>query len=343
MLRVAIAGCHRQLLREPGSHNFASAFCDNPETAVAGVFDYGAEERAGFVECWRDVWGDVPAFDDYERLLDEVRPDIVCIATRQTMHADQIERAVAAGARGILCDKPLVTSLAELDRVAAACESTPLAFALDRRWNPAYRTLRSALAAEPIGEITSISAYGIPNTINHGCHWYDAMLMLLGDPEPAWVSGFLDPGDPHDERRRSDPPCRAQIGLADGVHAYVTCDGPKGPAFELAAEGGRISVHSDAEAAHIHTDASEEAIPLPPKAEGWPAGTGMVADLVRAVKEGGRTACDVPQARRATEIGFAIWSSSQRDGARVQLPADDRRLRVESYPWGNEAPEQPGP
>ena len=229
MLRVAIAGCHRQLLREPGSHNFASAFCANPGTAVAGVFDYGAEERAGFVECWRDVWGEVPAFDDYERLLDEVRPDIVCIATRQTMHADQIEKAVAAGARGILCDKPLVTRLAELDRVAAACESTPLAFALDRRWNPAYHALRSALAAKPIGEITSISAYGIPNTINHGCHWYDALLMLLGDPEPAWVSGFLDPGDPHDERRRSDPPCRAQIGLADGVHAYVTCDGPRGP------------------------------------------------------------------------------------------------------------------
>ena len=74
-------------------------------------------------------------------------------------------------------------------------------------------------------------------------------------------------------------------------------------------------------------------------AEGWPAGMGMVADLVRAMKEGGRTACDVPQARRATEIGFAIWSSSQRDGARVRLPADDRGLRVESYPWGNEAPE----
>lgn len=225
------------------------------------------------------------------------------------------------------------------DRVAAACESTSLAFALDRRWNPAYHALRSALAPKPLGEITSISAYGIPNTINHGCHWYDAMLMLLGDPEPAWASGFLDPGDPHDERRRSDPPCRAQIGLANGVHAYVTCDGPKGLAFELAAEGGRISVYSDAEAARIHGDTVEEAIPLPPKAEGWPAGSGMVADLVRAVNEGGRTACDVPQARRATEIGFAIWSSSRRDGARVRLPADDRALRVESYPWGNEAPE----
>ncbi len=279
----------------------------------------------------------MPAFDNYEQLLDEVRPDLVCIATRQTMHADQIEQAVTAGVRGILCDKPLVTSLAELDRVVAACEGIPLAFALDRRWDPAYRALRSALAATPIGEISSLVAYGIPNTINHGCHWYDAMLMLLGDPEPAWVSGFLDPGDPEDERRSSDPPCRAQIGMENGISAYVTCDGPKGPAFEIASEEGRISVFADGAAARIHKAASEEPLSLPPKAEGWPAGMDMVADLVRAVK-GGRTACDVSEARRATEIGFAICSSSGRDGARVLLPADDRSLRVESYPWGNEAP-----
>ena len=64
----------------------------------------------------------------------------------------------------------------------------------------------------------------------------------------------------------------------------------------------------------------------------------MVSDLVRAVREGGRTACDISEARRATEIGFAICSSSEREGVRVSLPAADRLLRVESYPWGNEAP-----
>ena len=101
MIRVAIAGCHRQTLRKPTSHNFASAFCAHPDAEVVGVFDYGERERAEFVECWRDVWGAVPTFDDYEQLLKEVGPDIVCIATRQTMHADQIERAVAAGVRGI--------------------------------------------------------------------------------------------------------------------------------------------------------------------------------------------------------------------------------------------------
>ena len=186
--------------------------------------------------------------------------------------------------------------------------------------------------------MTSLVAYGIPNTINHGCHWYDAVLALLGDPEPAWVSGFVDSGDSADERRRMDPPCRAQIGMDNGAVAYVTCDGPKGPSFEVAGDGGRISVFADASMARVWRDDSEELFPLPPKAEGWPAGMDMVSDLVRAVKEGGRTACDISEARRATEIGFAICSSSEREGVRVALPAADRALRVESYPWGNEAP-----
>ena len=37
------------------------------------------------------------------------------------MHADFVERAVAAGAKGLLVDKPLCTSLEEADRIAAAC------------------------------------------------------------------------------------------------------------------------------------------------------------------------------------------------------------------------------
>ena len=120
--RVAIAGCHRMVTRRPGSHNFATALHTVPETEVVAIFDLGADTRTEFVDCWRDVWGDVPTYDDYPRMLEEVKPELLCIATRQTMHADQIELAVRAGVRGILCDKPLVTSLAEMDRVVSACE-----------------------------------------------------------------------------------------------------------------------------------------------------------------------------------------------------------------------------
>lgn len=83
----------------------------------------------------------MPTYDKYTKMLAEVKPDIVCIATRQTMHADQIEQAAAASVRGILCDKPLATTLVEADRIAAACQThnVMLVFGLDRRWQQPYQ------------------------------------------------------------------------------------------------------------------------------------------------------------------------------------------------------------
>ena len=335
--RVAIAGCHRMLQRDLAGHNFASAFAAVPETEIVAVFDHGEQTRAEFAACW----GELPTYGDYDLMLAEIQPDILCIATRQTMHAAQIEAAVAAGVRGILCDKPLATTLAEMDRIVAACAGVPLAFALDRRWYPAYRQLRQVIADGLLGAVTSIVAYGLPNAINHGCHWYDAVLGLLDDPEPLWVSGFLhDVSDePVDSRRRMDPAGRMQLGLDNGAVAYITGDGPKSIGFDIAGADGRLAVYADAtEAWHWREGAPAPlALALPATAGSWSAGPAMVADLVRAMRDGGRTACDIAAARRATEIGFALHSSAAQNGAKIILPAADRCLSVASFPWGNEA------
>jgi predicted dehydrogenase len=337
-LRVAIAGCHRMLLHTPGSHNFATAFAAVPDTQIVAVFDHGAEDRARFADCWRDTWGQIPTYGDYQAMLNENQPDLLCIATRQTMHTDQIEQAVQAGVRGILCDKPLATSLAETDRIINACVNTPLVFGLDRRWTANYQYLREEIANGLIGPATSITAYNLPNTVNHGCHWNDTVLALVGDPEPVWVSGLLAEVDPANERSLIDPPSRTLICLDNGVVAYITPDGPPGMGFEIVGEKGRLSVGNDATDAHLWLQDSGQSrpLPVPPPGENWPAGTAMVQDLVQAVRNGRRSLCDIDQARRATEISFAIHNSSAQNGAKILLPAAERSLVVESFVWGNE-------
>ena len=338
-LRVAVAGCHRMLLRNLTHHNFGAAFQAVPETEVVGVFDYGQETRDEFASFWQDVWGDIPAFGNYETMLNETQPDLLCVATRQTMHADQIEAAVAAGVRGILCDKPLATTLSEMDRILSACQQTPLCFALDRRWSAPYIYLRENMN-DLVGTITSVVAYGLPNTINHGCHWYDALLGLLGDPEPIWVSGLLDQSNLDDERRNQDPPARAQISFDNDVVAYITTDGGKGLSFEITGNRGRVTILTEATEAYLWTASSGyQPIDLPVPTEPWPTGPAMVRDLVQAVQTGGRTACDIDQARRATAIGFAIHHSSRQEGAQIALANVDKTLQVNSFPWGNETAE----
>ncbi|MDA1141280.1 MAG: Gfo/Idh/MocA family oxidoreductase [Planctomycetota bacterium] len=342
--RVAIAGCHRQVHRKPGSHNWASAFDAVAETEIAAVFDLGAETRQQFVECW----GQVPCFEDYQRMLNEVEPDIICIATRQTMHANQIELAVAAGVKGILSDKPLATSLEEADRIFNVLEegNVPLAFGLDRRWWSPYRHLQSLIEDGAIGKPAGGTAYALPNLVNHGCHWFDTLMMLLGDPEPVWVSAMVDDNstEPAESTRRLDPAGRGQVGFSDGVVTYITPNSGtgRGPGFDIIGDKGRLISIEDA--GHVYLWPASDSGPsremkilsMPVSEPGWPAGPTAVNDLVQAVRNKSLTACDRHHAHRATEISFAFHESSSFGGAKVLLPLVNRERRIESLPWGNE-------
>jgi predicted dehydrogenase len=236
--------------------------------------------------------------------------------------------------------------LEEADRIVSACreKGVALAFALDRRWHDSYRHLRQLIGEGIVGKVTSVLAFGCPNLINHGCHWYDTALMLLGDPEPLWVSGWVDPllSEPADSRRRLDPPGRGQVGLSNGATLSVAADGGRRPTFEVIGEEGRLLILHDAEMCYLWRESGGggntglSVLEMPPKSDGWPAGPAMVRDLVAAVTAHSPTACGVEQARRATEIGFAIHLSHLRDGARVTLPAAERTLSIPSFPWGNE-------
>ena len=337
--RVAIAGCHRMLDRKPANHNFATAFDTVPGTEIVAVFDLGAETRQEFVDCWGES---VTAYDNFGSMLQQEQPDILCLATSQKMHADQVRQAVSAGVRAILCDKPLVTSLTEADSLLDACRSAdvPLALGLDRRWLVSYRRLAGLLRDGIVGQLQSIIIYGIPNLINHGCHWYDAALHLAGDLEPQWVSGFVDDlsDEPPDSRRHLDPTGRCTVGLEGGVHLYFTPGGSQRPSFDVVGDQGRLTILDDGlNAWHWQDiDAPPQPLAIPQPVGDFPSGPAIVQDLVDAVAGGGRTACDVEEARRATEIGFAVHLSHARQGARVDLPAADRELRIPSFPWGNE-------
>ena len=150
-------------------------------------------------------------------------------------------RAVAAGARGILCDKPFVTTLArEMPRSMPA-------------GGPGWPSLRYRVALGrgiPLAGAAGAGRRGrhgagdprlrSSNLIFHGCHWYDIALMLVGDPEPSWVSGRVSDVSARepDEGRRLDPPGRAWVGLDNGATLALLPERRGVPSPFSAAPGG---------------------------------------------------------------------------------------------------------
>lgn len=85
---------------------------------VAAV-DINAESVKAFCERAK-----VPhAFTDFDTMLDEIGPDLVLVATPPSTHAEMSIKAMQKGA-WVLCEKPLCGSLAELDQIRAAEQST---------------------------------------------------------------------------------------------------------------------------------------------------------------------------------------------------------------------------
>lgn len=105
---VAVVGCgigraHIDEGYQPSSDRFrVVAICDIDATRCAAVADeFGVERR-------------VTKFDDL-LAMDDV--DIIDICTPPFLHFEQITRALMAG-KHVICEKPLVSSLAEIDAIA---------------------------------------------------------------------------------------------------------------------------------------------------------------------------------------------------------------------------------
>ena len=136
------------------------------------------------------------------------------------------------------------------------------------------------------------------------------------------------------------------MGLQGGTLLGLMPEGG-GRGFSVIGNAGRLEIVNDAHQAYLwearsgppgsdHLAAAPTRLELPQPASPWPRGAVLVRDLAQAVRTGTATQCDVPQIRRATEIGFAIHESHAAGGAAVTLPVAHRTRRIDPRAWGND-------
>ena len=133
---------------------------------------------------------DIPAvYTDYLEMIEQERPDIVAIVTSYgSTHA-----ALAAGVaetglvKGIYCEKPIATSMAEADRIIAACRAHGVAYSCSHvaRWNVRYRQAQAWIEEGAIGEVRAITCSAMGTLLHLGTHQTDALAGFAGDVDPG--------------------------------------------------------------------------------------------------------------------------------------------------------------
>jgi predicted dehydrogenase len=96
--------------------------------------------------------------DDRAALADS-RVEAVVLATPHSLHAEQIERAVAAG-KHIFCEKPLAMTKAGAEKAVHACAGRNLVLGMghERRFEPPVASMLAAARSGSLGRILQIEA-----------------------------------------------------------------------------------------------------------------------------------------------------------------------------------------
>ncbi|NLJ35825.1 MAG: Gfo/Idh/MocA family oxidoreductase [candidate division WS1 bacterium] len=293
---------------------------------------------------------DTAVYSDLEKMLADPNLDAVSICTPSGMHADEGILAAQAG-KHILCEKPLDVTLKRIDALIAAAEDNrvKLAGVFQSRTYESTHKVREAIRTGKLGKLVLGDSYqkyfrsheyyasgewratweldGGGALMNQGVHGIDLLLHLMGDV------------------RRLNGRCRTlvrNIGVEDtavaslefvngalGVIEGTTSVTPGMAArMEISGDNGTIVMTSnkitvwDVPGEEIDTEAPTDKGAASDPTAGLDA-TGHVrhiSDLADAIRNNREPEIPGREARRAVEVIKAIYLSSRRGGATVELP-----------------------
>jgi len=331
---------------------------DNVEfTAVADP------DEAGRAKAQSET-GAARGYADWSEMLRSEEPDIVSVCPRWTKaRADMLLAALDAGAH-VYCEKPLVSSLEEGDRVVARAREVgrKIAVAHQAVYLPRVQYVKELLQQGRIGEIQAIHAHGKQDSrgggedmLVLGTHLFNMMRFFAGNV--SWISAHVTMDgrelEPADVREATEP-----VGLVAGdcVNGYFAFesgiagffDSRKDQAsaagtpfgMEIIGSDGRISLGGGAADAlmiyphrlHAPADSSQGWQPLTeaPSNKLLDGNRFAIIDLIEAAEQDRKPISADTDALAALEMILGTYQS-QITGARVPVPITDRSHPLERW------------
>jgi scyllo-inositol 2-dehydrogenase (NAD+) len=189
-VRAAVIGCGRMgaftspAVRDhspacwfPLAH--AEAMASHPDVELVALADVHAEAVERAAAHYRVG----TTYQDPLRLICEVRPDLIGLATRTIGRANLVEAAVAAGTCALHIEKPLCNSMFELQRLERLFEREDLfiTYGTIRRLLAPYRTAKSLAESGEYGALRQVDiAMGHGQLYWTHPHGVDMLLFAAG-------------------------------------------------------------------------------------------------------------------------------------------------------------------
>ena len=348
-LKVAVIGLGRiastiddEIEKYDGNHlpySHIACYRDVPNVEIVGMADTWEEQR----ESARQRWSFDALYADYRQMLEETRPDIVSVCTSAKPRG-AILTAIANGGYGvkaIWADKPITLSLAEADEAIAACAKAGIVLAVNctRRWRADYRQALELLNDGAIGDLLFVQSRAQCGLSHNGSHLITTQTMFM----PGRATSLVGEADIDEAHPDNDFAGSAVISYPGHVRGYVRAfaNGPAENSHDIVGTNGAIRILHDGREIELWTQepgadnfASQKGLGafgrrfFPPPRRRRSGGVNAIYNLLDCMETGDAPHCSGEDAREALEIAIAIRESERRRNRPVELPLQDRSLKI---------------
>src|SRR5580700_6094120 len=151
MMRVVLVGAGGMASVHAGCYSHID------RAQLCGVMDIRPDASADLA-----IKHGAASFTDFDRMLDEVHPDVVDVCCPTPWHVDYVcraaERSSQLGIRGISTEKPMGRTVEDCDRMISACKlaGIPLFVAHVVRFFPEFALAKREVEAGNVGRPASV-------------------------------------------------------------------------------------------------------------------------------------------------------------------------------------------
>ena len=342
---VGIVGCGRQGTQHGRGFNLL------PDTQVVAIADPDPDNLELATRRFS-----ARGYTTAEEMYANERLDIVdCVLPVQYNPDMVVLAAERSGAKGIVSEKPIAASLADADRMVAACEANGIPWQggnVDRSISQLWEA-RAMIDAGEIGEVLTIDLY--ESIMQGGCQGLSVAHMFAQDADIDWVTGWTN-GDPFGESDDEYLGIGGYVRYANGIECFIQS---RTSAMRGLIVTGTEGVYvtdkrhhrfyrkvdaSDADLlSNLRYDDSKTFKPFRPHAEGgydedgwlYPGDRLMNAmqSIVDSITHGIEPKAPGHVHHKSFEATVAMRESARQGHAPVKLPLEDRSLTLKPQIW----------
>ncbi len=135
----------------------------------------------------KHIGGDCPVFTDFDRMLEEVKPDLLIVTTVDSTHHEFIVKGLKAGIN-VITEKPLTTEDWKCREILKAEEESgkQVIVGFNYRWSPHATRLKELLEQKRVGDISSVDFHWYLN-VYHGASYFRRWHGIMERGGSLWV------------------------------------------------------------------------------------------------------------------------------------------------------------